>query len=441
MEKFVDIIKCFTSNENRSIDILAKLYANESYLKDTISTLIFRHLNCESFLGKRVMLKPNWVKHSANETDEICLRTNDQFLLALLEVVMECKPASVLIGDAPIQGCNWDKVVTSELLTKMADLSEKHKIPVIVKDFRRRVFNPDKNNPVMDRNPLTEYIIFDLGKKSYLEPITNLQKNQFRVTDYHPDRLAESHRPGVHKYCITKELFDADIVISIPKVKSHQKTGITAALKNLVGVNGDKDFLPHHRIGSVVAGGDCYPERNVFRSLAESCLDFANRHQGEKVYWFARKLTSVLWRLSNPKAADHLGAAWHGNDTTWRMVLDLNLIALYGTSDGNISDTPQRQLFSLCDGIIGGQGDGPLYPDPLALGVISFTNHSGLNDIAMALLMGFDTTKIAMLHELENKLKNENIHLTWDNCFIGRHDLNKYSIKAKASPGWEGFVN
>jgi hypothetical protein len=55
--------------------------------------------------------------------------------------------------------------------------------------------------------------------------------------------------------------------------------------------------------------------------------------------------------------------------------------------------------------------------------------------------MGFDTTKITMLHELENKLKNENIHLTWDNCFIERHDLNKYSIKAKASPGWEGFVN
>jgi len=123
------------------------------------------------------------------------------------------------------------------------------------------------------------------------------------------------------------------------------------------------------------------------------------------------------------------------------MVLDLNFIALYGTSDGNISDTTQRQLFSLCDGIVGGQGDGPLYPDPLALGVISFTNHSGLNDIAMAMLMGFDTTKIAMLHELENKLKNENIHLTWDNCFIERHDLNKYSIKAKASPGWEGFVN
>ena len=30
---------------------------------------------------------------------------------------------------------------------------------------------------------------------------------------------------------------DADIVISLPKIKSHQKTGITGAIKNLVGIN------------------------------------------------------------------------------------------------------------------------------------------------------------------------------------------------------------
>jgi len=437
MEKFVDLVSCFTSNENRSIDKLSKLYANESYLKETISNLIFRRLNFDNFHGKRVMLKPNWVKHSANEADEICLCTNDQFILALLEVVLECKPASVLIGDAPIQGCNWDKVVTAELLAKIADLSEKHKIPVIVKDFRRRVFNPDKNNPVMDRNPLSEYIIFDLEKRSFLEPITTADKNLFRVNDYHPDRLAESHRPGVHKYCITKELFDADIVISVPKVKSHQKTGITAALKNLVGVNGDKDYLPHHRVGSVDNGGDCYPNKNIFRTLAESCLDFANRHQGEKVYWFARKLTSILWRFSRPNAMHNLGAAWHGNDTTWRMVFDLNLITIYGTADGKISDTPQRQLFSLCDGIVGGQGNGPLFPEPLELGVISFTNHSGMNDKALALLMGFDTSKITMLREIDQLIKTGNISLTWNKNLINCSNLNQFYIKAKAAPGWQ----
>ena len=441
MEKFVDIVGCFTSNKERTVETLAKLYEDENYLINIISSLVFKRLKPESFKGKRVLLKPNWVKHSSNETDEICLRTNNNFLLALLRVVLKCEPSSVLIGDAPIQGCNWDKVLDKNFIARITGLSEKYNIPVRVKDFRRRVFNPDKNNPVKDRNPLSEYVIFDLGKNSYLEPITTAERNLFRVTDYHPDRLAESHRPGVHKYCITKELFDADIVISVPKVKSHQKTGITAALKNLVGVNGDKDFLPHHRIGSIAAGGDCYPDKNFFRTLAERSLDFANRHQGEKIYWLARRFTSVFWRFSRPKAVHHLGAAWYGNDTTWRMVLDLNVIALYGTADGKISESPQRQLFSLCDGIVGGQGDGPLFPDPLALGVVAFCNHSGLNDIAMALLMGFDTSKIAMLNELEAIIKDEKVELTYNNTLMQRHDLLQFATKAIASPGWEGYVN
>lgn len=441
MYKFVDIVSCFESLEDRNIVTLSKLYDNKEFLQTTISDMILRHLKPESFENKNVLLKPNWVKHSANELDEICLRTNDNFLLALLEIILTYKPKSILIGDAPIQGCNWDKVVTVKLVEAIEKLAEQYNIPVRIKDFRRVIFNPDKNNPVKDRNPLSEYIIFDLGKKSYLEPITTNEKNLFRVTDYNPDRLAESHHPGVHKYCITKELFDADIVISVPKVKSHQKTGITAALKNLVGVNGDKDFLPHHRIGSVNAGGDCYPDKNIFRTLAERILDFANRHQGQNVYWFARKLTSVLWRFSNPKSVHNLGAGWHGNDTTWRMVLDLNLIALYGSVDGTISDIPQRQLFSLCDGIIGGQGDGPLFPEPLELGVVSFTNHSGMNDIVMATLMGFDTRKIAMLNEIDQLIKKDNILMSWNKKPIIRTSLNNFTIKAKASPGWEGYVN
>ena len=120
-----------------------------------------------------------------------------------------------------------------------------------------------RNQVDKNRSSISEYVIFDVGKDSYLEPITNDKKNLFRVNNYDPDRLAESHRAGVHKYCITKELFEADIIFSLPKVKTHQKAGITAALKNLVGLNGDKDYLPHHRIGGTEIGGDCYPTKQM----------------------------------------------------------------------------------------------------------------------------------------------------------------------------------
>jgi hypothetical protein len=284
-------------------------------------------------------------------------------------------------------------------------------------------------------------VIFDLGKDSYLEPITNAKKNLFRVADYNPDRLAESHRPGVHKYCITKELFDADIVISLPKVKTHQKAGITAALKNLVGVNGDKDYLPHHRVGGLDRGGDCYPGKNIFRYWAELSVDFANRHQGKKLYWIGRKAASVFWLLSFPTKLQNLGATWYGNDTTWRMVLDLNKLAIFGNADGTISNQPQRQLFSFCDGIIGGQGDGPLKPEPMPLGIISFTNHSGINDVVLATLMGFDIQKIAMLKEISSVSKKDNVDIFLNGVLIKVADLTHLSLKAKVPPGWEDYLN
>ena len=440
MDQFVDIIACFDSTNNRTIESLSKLYENQELLQKSITKIIQKHLKPENFENKKVLLKPNWVKHSVNEKDEICLRTNDNFLVALLEVVLKHKPASVLIGDAPIQGCQWEKVVTPILVERIEKLAIKYNVRVKIKDFRRVVFNPNKNNPTKDRSPLTDYVIFDLGKESYLEPITNANKNLFRVTDYNPDRLAESHRQGVHKYCITKELFEADIVISLPKVKTHQKAGITAALKNLVGVNGDKDYLPHHRVGGIGKGGDCYPGNNLFRFWAEMALDFANRHQGKILYWAGRKTASAFWQLSFPNKLHHLGSGWYGNDTTWRMVLDLNKIAIFGNADGTISKTPQRQLFSLCDGIIGGQGDGPLRPEPLALGIISFTNHSGVNDLAMATLMGFDTQKIAMLREVNNLSKKEKVDVFWKGTSTKITDLNQYAIKTQASPGWDDYI-
>ena len=51
--------------------------------------------------------------------------------------------------------------------------------------------------------------------------------------------------------------------------------------------------------------------------------------------------------------------AWHGNDTTWRMAMDLARIVTYADAAGVMHDTPPRGIVVLTDGIIGGEGDGP----------------------------------------------------------------------------------
>jgi uncharacterized protein (DUF362 family) len=439
MDSFLNITTVRNESADRNINELASVYENVEMLTAAIRVIVRTHLTDEIIKGRKILFKPNWVNHSVNTTDQFCLRTNDNFIIAALKAILEMGPSNVHIGDAPIQGCRWDKVVSEYFSEEVNRLSKEYNIPVIIIDFRRRKYIFSENSPSVAARPITDYIIFDLGKQSMLESITEPENTKFRVTNYDPDRMLSAHAPGVHKYCIAKDFFDADIVISLPKIKTHQKTGITGALKNIVGINGDKDFLPHHRMGGTSRGGDCYPGGSFLRYWAELALDKANRLQGKKYFWFWQKLSSLLWRLSFPGFEHSMAAGWHGNDTTWRMVLDLNRIAEYGLIDGTLSEIPQRHIFSLCDGIIGGQGDGPLEPDPLALGVISFTNNSAVNDNAMAILMGLPANKIPLLYNIPPKRKLCRISLNGREITLD--DLKLYSQKAQPPRGWVKYFS
>lgn len=439
IQGFVNIHTLFNENTERSVDVLQKFYNDRQHLLSIAEELAGKELTEEKVSGKRVLVKPNWVKHFYQKNDFLCLCTHDNFLLAVLEFVLLKKPASVVIGDAPIQGCRWDKLVTKEFTKEVETLSKRHHIPVVIKDFRRVIFDTTANNVDVERNPISEYIIFDVGKKSYLEPITSEGKNLFRVTQYNPDKFITTHKPGMHKYCITKEMFDADIVISVPKVKTHQKAGITCALKNIVGLNGDKDFLPHHRIGGTNMGGDSYPGKNILRYLSELALDNANRNKGKKRYWFWLRLSSLLWKLSFPGKKHQPAAAWFGNNTTWRMVMDLNMVINYGKSDGTLSDKPQRFLYSFCDGIIGGEGDGPLLPEPLNLGVVCFSNDSAYTDICMAILMGLKIEKIPLLTAAKSFMLNRKVSINLNGAPVNLDNLYKYRTNAVLPPGWQDY--
>jgi uncharacterized protein (DUF362 family) len=433
MTGFVHISTLFNGPDDRTVDSLSGIYQNMDQMVQAIRQCVGGRLDRDSIRGKSILLKPNWVTHSRNESHEICLRTHDNFILATLRVLLPLGPARINIGDAPIQGCRWDRMISAYFIKEINGLSGKYRIPIQILDFRRRTYSFAQNKNETGIRPLSDYVIVDLGENSLLEPITSPGPSQFRVTDYDPDRMATAHSPGVHKYCISKDYFNADVVISLPKLKTHQKTGITGALKNLVGINGDKDFLPHHRIGGTKMGGDCYPGRSFLRYWSELLLDGANRRQGKKSFWVWQKFSALLWRSSLPGPEHQVAAGWYGNDTSWRMVMDLNRIALYCDVNGKLSNTPQRQLFSLCDGIIGGQGDGPLEPDPLPLGIISFTNTSFMHDRLIALLMGLPLDKMPLLN---HRPEDPDIEVILNGELSSFEKIKPYSIEAVPPRGW-----
>lgn len=110
MQGFVKITTLFESNSLRTVEILATKYDNFKELKVTIYDLISNELIDTGMLhSKSILLKPNWVLQNRKPDDEICLRTHMNFILAVLEVILEAAPAKVTIGDAPVQGCNWNR--------------------------------------------------------------------------------------------------------------------------------------------------------------------------------------------------------------------------------------------------------------------------------------------------------------------------------------------
>jgi len=129
-----------------------------------------------------------------------------------------------------------------------------------VRDFRRTTCVLVHGVRVAEENIQSEdhFTLFDLGRESLLEPISD-NRSRFRVAWYDHRLMAKTHHPGVHQYLVAKEVVDADVIINLPKLKTHKKAGVTCALKNLIGINGNKEYLPHHRVGGPKTGGDNYP--------------------------------------------------------------------------------------------------------------------------------------------------------------------------------------
>jgi len=200
---------------------------------------------------------------------------------------------------------------------------------------------------------------------------------------------------GRHQYLIARQVIQADVVINLPKLKTHKKAGVTCALKNLIGINGNKEFLPHHRAGGSGHGGDCYPGSSYVKRALEYTLDRQNMSAspGEARLW--RGLAKNLDRVSSI-GGDSLGVegSWSGNDTVWRTCLDLNRILVYGRGDATLAERPQRRVIHIVDSVIAGQGDGPLAPEPLPVGVIFGGSNAAAVDWVGALILGYDPIKI-----------------------------------------------
>jgi uncharacterized protein (DUF362 family) len=358
--------------------------------------------------GDFVLLKPNLVREfrETHGHHADCTVTHGAVIRAVLDYVFLALGGRgrIVIADAPHSDCDFDAVARITGLREIQELYRREMgFEVEVYDLRPECA-VKIDGVIVDHRKLpgdpAGYAKVDLAEHSMFREIETLCHRLYG-SEYDTAEIVSHHRDGRHEFLISRTVLAADVVVSLPKLKTHKKTGVTVNMKNLVGINGNKNWLPHHREGTPTQGGDQFADEAASNRIERGVMSGFRRVfplLGPLRPLIAGPIKTLGKRIFGDTNTNKIRSGnWHGNDTTWRMVIDLNRALHYSDADGVLHDRPMRRFFSLVDGIISGEGNGPLDPLPKPAGLVLAGWNPVAVDVVAARLMGFDWRRLKML--------------------------------------------
>lgn len=352
--------------------------------------------------GDIVVVKPNLVGvgHAKRPGDWDCIVTHGSLVRVIVDCVLAALKGSgkVVIVDSPQDDSDFEETTLKNGLAEVVQFYKANGYPVALLDLRdERYFTRDQvlcGRSDSPGDPLGSATI-DLAEES---TFCSYSKNgRFYGADYDTRDLSQYHSQVNHRhaYSVSKTCLSCDVFISLPKMKTHQKAGITLSMKNTVGICTHKNCLPHHSLGTPDAKGDEYPNSGQLERalvMAASVKRKVMAALGPAAAGIVEKAKHIVDSRLSDKQRVRSGN-WFGNDTIWRTVVDLNRILLWYDADGAKRSAPRRYL-SIVDGIVAGEGDGPMAPDRKPVGLLFGGTNPVAVDAVGARLMGFDYHKI-----------------------------------------------
>jgi uncharacterized protein (DUF362 family) len=408
--------------------------------------------------GKRVFVLPNLVMHRRTERGETISRflakcTHGSIVRPVVGHAVEAAGDSrlVSVGSAPLQSCDYAAAAQEAGFT--ASPPQRFGDPaaeIDPMDLRSVVTVWSKYGSLRERHvqevPTVEV---DLGELSLLDELYRRDANvDFRVGDYAPEETLSFHAAGKHIYAIHRDVLESDVIISVPKLKTHEKVGITCAIKGTVGTVTRKECLAHYRHGNRRSRGDELSHSNPLRSLASDIADWSFAAPETGLGNVTRVIGKSAFRLARIGHNGIMGGAWPGNDTAWRMALDVARIIRFARPDGSIATDPQRSHLVLVDGIVAGEAEGPLSPSPVPAGILIFSDDPVAADVACARLMGFEPDRIPLLAHAMDPSMDLPLR-TWSTCGVQWDEKALPGLDAipsalgrpfRPSKGWVGAI-
>lgn len=330
--------------------------------------------------GDRVVIKPNWCSQYKFPFPI----THPSIIFPLVEFSLKAGASKVNIVEAPMTlsaGCNWfwsSALIGSHSLAKL--LSELH-------DGAEVNF--------VDGNA-DDFIWVDVGEASELRAFgiealdhdghTGFEKNMFFDTEDYHGYNPRMYRPGLA--AIARSYLDCDVFINAPKLKTHLWTGLTVALKNLMGLNLRSTI--HRMPPDVFRTYEARPDIKHYRESPLRDIPHFNRI----------KLREC--KPGDPPAFSKLYYNGPGNDVLWRTLADLNKIIRFADADGRMQNKPQRKYLTVVDGIVGTDKNGPISDSLVRSGCIIAGSDPVCVDAVCAYIMGWDPNVLNLITECSN---------------------------------------
>jgi len=358
--------------------------------------------------GETVFLKPNMIahKHALNDDWDYVITHGSVIRAAVDYVSLALRgKGKIIIGDGPQSDSHFEKIRALLGLNAIRDLyTGRGGIEVELLDLRDEHY-VEKDGIYVDTvrlpgDPRGRTTV-DLGANSMFSEMDGEGKRYYGAF-YDWKETNAHHHQGKHEYAISRTPLSADVVINLPKLKTHKKCGLTVNIKSMVGINANKNWLPHYMFGSPENGGDQFDHATLRNRLENAVVRPAKTLLTKKVPLFrsfARKTKSVGYDVFGGTEEVVRSGNWHGNDTVWRMSVDLNRILLFANPDGSLrTKGPAKRFFSIVDGIAAMEGNGPVAGSRKEAGVLIAGMDPVAVDAVCATLMGFECRKLPLIH-------------------------------------------
>jgi len=453
-EKFPEYPFIQSGERNSVYRAVRSLFRQMGMDADNFGSAVWNPLGGLIQPGNKVLLKPNFVKHLNPLGDFDCMCTHGSVIRAVLDYVYIALKGrgQIIIADAPLQSCDFKKLVNKTGLNRILDFYKQHcGLQIKLMDFRLAVAAKDITGFISTKRQEGDpagYVAVDLKSDSELSEICD-DYEKFRVTCYNKEEMIVRHNKEKNEYLIPQSALGVDVIINLPKLKAHRKAGMTCSLKNLIGINGCKDWLPHHRIGSKEQGGDEYLHKSIRKEILSKLADAIYSSEGKIKPRLLILLHSFIkhLRIIFPYSDPYLEGSWYGNDTIARTIADLNRIALYADKEGKLQRDVQRKMFVVVDAIVAGEKEGPLKPSPKHCGLLVAGFNPVEVDLVCSRVMGFDYRKIGQFkYALKSRSmplfekRPEDIEIAAERCRSLDGVYDAYGEDFASAGGWRGHI-